>query len=782
MPQQVSTAVENNFTKGLLTEFTGLNFPENAATDTDNCVYSLIGDVNRRDGFNFEENFATNAGSRQGMAMNTYRWNNVGGSGIVQFLVSQVGSNIFFYNSSAATVARPISSQIILSSINIVQYQAPGNFNDVAVTECQFTDGNGYLFVFHPDCDPFYCSYNAATNTVTSTSINVTTRDFAGIAEPNLSVTNRPTVLTPEHLYNLKNQGWTSSPAWGAESIATVPVQVGVTYAFPVGTGLPINLGDPVNIFTRDGNIEAFLPPGVPAMYGTVSFYGSGIVNIFIASQYATIPPGTVGTNWSLYPVNFDFVGTWHTAFGNYPSNADVWWSYKDSSDVFNPATTISNVTQDTGSAPKGHFLLSAFNQQRSLIGAVTGLTDVKTSVRPRTGTWFQGRVWYTGVDASQVATGDAAYYTWTSNIYFSQIVTDNTQFGLCYQQNDPTSETLFDLLPDDGGVIVIPEAGNIYKLFPIQNGMLVFAANGIWFITGSQGIGFTANDYTITKISGIESIASTSFVNVQGLPYFWNEEGVYTITPAQQGLGLSVDSITVSTILSFYNDIPLQSKKFVRGDYNPIDYVIQWIYRDTEETSVTDRYEFNKVLSYSTYNKAFFPYTLEGIPKIHSVNYIVGPGGSTSPDPVFKYFTSYPVGGGYNFTFSQEYDERLVDFFSYDLAGADYESYFVTGYKLRGQGIKKFQPQYVQVYSRTNDAPSSYRIQGIWNYANNRNSGKWSGIQKITNKFENFDVVFHRHKIRGSGFSLQFKILSNTGEPFDIIGWAVVDTTNQGT
>jgi hypothetical protein len=45
MPAQVLSTVENNFTKGFVTEFTGLNFPENAATDTDNCLYDIVGHV-----------------------------------------------------------------------------------------------------------------------------------------------------------------------------------------------------------------------------------------------------------------------------------------------------------------------------------------------------------------------------------------------------------------------------------------------------------------------------------------------------------------------------------------------------------------------------------------------------------------------------------------------------------------------------------------------------------------------------------------------------------------
>jgi len=333
-------------------------------------------------------------------------------------------------------------------------------------------------------------------------------------------------------------------------------------------------------------------------------------------------------------------------------------------------------------------------------------------------------------------------------------------------------------LLPTDGGVIQIQGCGSIYKLFPIQNGLLVFAANGIWFITGSQGIGFTANDYTITKISSVQSISSTSFVNVTGLPYFWNEEGIYSVQPAKGG-GLEVDPITVGTILSFYNSIPVQSKKYVRGDYHPIDYNIQWVYRSTVESGVTTRYQFDKILNFNTYNKACIPYTIPAAHvTVNGINDISGPSVDATK-PTFKYLSTNL--GPPGLTWSDEHDDGYVDFRSDD-GGTNYTSYFITGYKLRGQAIKKFQPQYIQMYSRTNGAASSYKIQGIWNYSNSRSSGKWSSIQLVTNALTRFDTIFRRHKIRGSGYALQFKIMSVDGMPFDIQGWAVVDTVNTGT
>lgn len=778
MPQQLTTSIENNFTKGLITESTGLNFPENAATDCDNCEFTLIGDTLRREGIDFEDNFGSYNVTRTNSAVNTFKWNNAGGDGQTQVLAGQIGSIVHFWGSSSATVASPISTQILASSIDLSGFVAAGATLD-ATLECQFSSGNGYLFIYHPDCDPIYCTYNAGT--IVGNRITVQIRDFIGIPEPSTPVNTRPITLSSEHQYNLNNQGWTLGAPWQGVSSTLITIALG-SFVFTTQSGLTVTLGNTVALRNAHdaspGGI--FQPAGTGVATGTVTAYSgtSMTINITVVNPYWN---GSPFNDWLIDPSSNGYISTWHTDIGNYPSNADVWWYFKDSTNIFNPTTTIGNVTLNSGPAPKGKNILNAFQQQRSLLSGLAGLTDITTVVRPRTGTWFQGRIWYTGVDAQQAATGDASFYTWTENIYFSQIVTDITNLGACYQVNDPTSETLFDLLPTDGGVIQIQGCGSIYKLFPIQNGMLVFAANGVWFITGSQGIGFSANDYTITKISEVESISGTSFVNVQGLPYFWNEEGIYSVQPTQGG-GLSVEPLTVGTILTFYNQIPLSSKKYARGDYHPIDYNIQWVYKDAESSSVTDRYSFNKILNFNTYNKSFFPYTVPiDQSSINGINYIAGPGGSTSPDPAFKYFSSYPFEGRYGITFSDEHDEDYVDWASQGNA-ENYVSYFVTGYKLRGQAIKKFQPQYIQMYSRTNGSASSYKIQGIWDYANDRSSGRWSSIQLVTNALTRFDTIFRRHKIRGHGYALQFKVISVDGMPFDIQGWAVVDTVNTGT
>jgi len=784
MPQQVTNVVENNFTKGLITESTGLNFPENAATDTDNCVFDLIGEVFRRLGVNYEDNFSFNTVANSGSAITTFKWDNAGGDGSTQIVVTQIGNQLNFYRSSSATTSTSLSSQLLASTVSLSSFVASGGVFDVSL-ECQYAVGNGYLFVFHPSIDPIYCTYSGGT--VTPSAITIQIRDFVGALEPNVPTTFRPLSLTNPHNYNLVNQGWSSAATWNFQSssrINSITTPGGSMTFNDAPSGMPIHVGDPVLVtggITTVGSGGSSGGTGLFSIFGTVFSYSGNTLFILISSFTGSFPPGVITQEvWYVQPANSaNYISQWNQKVNNYPSNADVWWRFKNSSNVFDPANTIANVTLSSP-APNGSLILNAFKQDFQGASGTPGLGTTQTTVRPRTGAWFQGRVFYAGVDASQNNAGPAqnAFYTWTENIYFSQVVTNNTtDFGKCYQTNDPTSEDLFDLLPTDGGVITIPGCGAIYKLFPIQNGMLVFAANGVWFLTGSQGIGFTASDYTIVKLSEVQSISGSSFVNVQGLPYFWNEEGIYQVMPQQSG-SLSVEPLTVGTILTFFNEIPAQNRRYARGMYDPINYIIQWIYRSTPETGATDRYQFDRVLNYNTYNKSFYPYTVQGVPNIRGIIYVASPGGSNAPDPVVKFFTEDPSN---RFTFAEENDERYVDFFSHDSVGEDYTSFFITGYKIRGQAIRRFQPQYINVYSKMNGVENGYLVEGIWNYATSTVSNKFSTRQLVYNIDTRYATVARRHKIRGRGLVLQFKISSISGLPFDIQGWAVVDTVNSG-
>jgi hypothetical protein len=126
-------------------------------------------------------------------------------------------------------------------------------------------------------------------------------------------------------------------------------------------------------------------------------------------------------------------------------------------------------------------------------------------------------------------------------------------------------------------------------------------------------------------------------------------------------------------------------------------------------------------------------------------------------------------------FSFSEARLFSYVDFPSLENRG--YDSYVISGTKIKGDAIRDFQSNYVEFYSDNN---SSYEVQGVWDFANTDDSVRWSVPQVVdTTGKTNFDFVPAKRKIRGRGKALQLKITSQPGKPFNIIGWSVFASAN---
>jgi len=703
MPQKAAVLIENSFVNGLVTEATGLNFPDKAVTETYDCEFDIDGSVYRRTAIDLEEDFVTKTIDRTASVIKTYLWQNVAGNGDVTVAVVQIGNTLYFYETSGTGIfsTGAQSTTVTLTPVS----GAPVS----STAEAQFCDGNGYLIVTHPYCEPMRISYDIAAHTATATNIILKIRDFEGaVADPN-AVDARPTstlaALNTSHAYNLYNQGWTTA-------------------------------------------------------------------NLTI----------------------------WDTAQTTMPSNADVMWRFKDATDNFDASNaSIARITSGNTPAPKGHFVLTLSNQDRNTASGLTGVTPTTTSFqRPSACAFFAGRVFYSGIN----------YVGFNSNIYFTQIVERVDQYGSTYQVNDPTAEDLFDLLPSDGGVIAIPEAGTIIKMFTIPGGLCVFAANGVWFITGSTGLGFTATDYAVIKIADINTISDSSFVNVGGFPAWWNSEGIYIMQGGQSSMP-TVKSMTYDTIKTFYDGIPVVSKRYARGFFDKTDGHIRWLYKSEAASQLEEIYEYDRVLNFNIRTNAFYPWTIsDSDVKVNAIlsselvtrpvdvnnvaknnltdlvidslgNQVITYSASGSNDQQFdKYLVSYPSGGSYKFTFANRTDGTYKDWESYDDFGVNYNSYLRSGTKMSGQALEKFQTNYINIYSRL-DTPVKYNFQGMWDFANTGNTGRWSSSQQVTHTDTNYDNATRRLKVRGHGKALQFKLSSVLDEPFDIIGWSSLQSIN---
>lgn len=296
---------------------------------------------------------------------------------------------------------------------------------------------------------------------------------------------------------------------------------------------------------------------------------------------------------------------------GKYPNNSEIWWSMKRPPEVgtdrppkqylevFDPGMR-HQMTFGNTLAPKGHFLLRAFHQDRSGVSSIPNL-PIKSAggARPTSVAFYAGRVFYSGPFT-------AGYNT---KVYFTQILERPEQVNRCYQDLDPTSEDIRDLLGSDGGVIVIPEVTQIIHMVSFGLDLFVFADNGVWRIAGSDGVGFRANDFSVTKLSGTPSISNMSFVLVDGVPIWWNRSGVHTLLPGENGI--QVQSLTDQTIKTFFEGIPEQSKFYAKGSYDPLKKRVEWLYRSTETEVFSELFTYDRILLLDVRVGSWSPWSL---------------------------------------------------------------------------------------------------------------------------------------------------------------------------
>lgn len=844
MPRQVAVSAENNFSKGLITETTALNFPENAATETYDCIFNQIGEVTRRPGFDLEPSYtlytATIPTVQTSEVFTEYLWQAVSGDGDINFLVQQQGDKIHFYDVSSSTSS--VSDNKKTFTVDLDSFLATSSGLNPAERQCSFASGNGDLIVVNPACDPFFVSYDVNAVTVTSTEITLKYRDFTGL-DDGLSVFERPTTTVanlitsnPEHYYNLLNQGWNSSDALAQWDTALTNVPSNADYialcrasetdSFDVsrvsGNQAFSNRPAPKGHFILDvGNADreqalddegftATLPGTVTDITSSGTAIGSmiGPANAFDGSMgSAATWTGTTGVHVGktlsapaqVHHITFRgeaTVGFGATSNPNYTFNlyAKNGAAPSNSTDGTSLATTstgdgngIITLTSSDQTTFYDHVWLRAIASANDSHGiyemtihkisyADFSFDSSVTPERPSTVAFAGGRIFYAGINANDL----------NGNIYFSQVIENSGQYGKCYQENDPTDEFFSDLLPDDGGIVRIPEIGNVKKIFAYQSSILIYATNGVWMISGSRGSPFAANDYVVRKLSSLGTVSNLSFVDIRGVPVWWAEDGIFTIKFDPNYDSFDVKSITDDTIKTFVLSIPTYNRRFVKGAYDILNDTAYWIYNDGEDLDVADTYVYNAAVVMNGLSGSFYPWTIgEGVPQVRGISYVADTSGTGTEQ--IKYTTTIPIdASSESLTYSGCYNDSYKDWSSYvTISGdsddeIDYTSYFITGYKIHADGTRFFQPQYVFFYLQQQDDASAY-MQAIYDFTTTGNTGKWSSKQQIYNSdLLDRGVNYRRLKVRGKGRAMQFRVNSESGKPFTLIGWASRESAGQ--
>ena len=839
MTRKTATSIENNFIQGLITEKTALTFPENACIDTDNCVFYPKGNVTRRSGIDAENTTGFLTDKTDTQYYQTYLWEAASGSGNVTFLVLQAGRYLYFFDQSNSTIILDNKKSFFVdleAQRAIASTIVPGGY------PCSFASGNGDLFVVNHACDPFYVTYDQATDDITVSTIIIKFRDFDGY-DDGIGLTDRPTesvaslkTNNPKHYYNIINQGWHATDAltqWDT-ALTTMPSnadQVGlyrasetdafdatkVTSKSPGNTPAPkghfiLEAANPdrVSTATAEGFSFTLTATDVAISQSNGSVYtdftarstnafdgdsNQTLANSAIKSSSSNFSGGFIGKTYPV-PVAISRVAVSGSNSNGYvntgaATSITIQLYGQNGSTLTLLGTTTFNQIAVNESAPRTIVstntvstfekvyinVIKPLSTNSITVSEVTFYTPTGASVAPTNRhtavAFLGGRVFYSGLQTS----GE------TNKVWFSQVITTKDQYGKCYQKNDPTAEDFFELLSDDGGVVKILELGYVVKLFPLRSSLVVFASNGVWLISSSNG--FKATDYNIKKLSGIGTTSPNSIVDVKGMPLWWAEDGIYTMQYDPNYDSFQVVNLTLTTIKSYITNIPQLNRKYVVGAFDSRNDTVMWMYNDSVNLLPSQYNTYNKVLCLNVLSKAFYPWTINpAINKLRSICYVQT--ALRSQQPKIKFITTVEASLTQEFLFGAEPKDdtwsdwgAFASFYANPLYEVDYTSYVLTGYKIHGDTQRFTQPGYMFVFLNTQDDSSCY-MHVRYDYTNDSAEGKWSSVQQVYNPaLTNRNINYRRLKVRGKGRAMQIKFESETGKPFDIIGWSMRESSN---
>tara|TARA_R110000744_G_scaffold293208_1_gene403652 strand:+ start:931 stop:3180 length:2250 start_codon:yes stop_codon:yes gene_type:complete len=732
----------NNFTKGLVTEATALSFPDNASVDEDNFVLERTGRRLRRLGVDYEDNYVKKATGHSetvlaGTRQSIHRWNSPDGDTSKMIGIIRSFNKLWFIN--------------LLNASPTTEYLNSGNaltITGLANSDIQVTTINNNVVLVSADIDdPILLSYNTATEAVTQENLSVKIRDIWGVND-GLDFDERPTTLSDEHFYNLRNQGW--SPK-------------------------------------------------------IISTCGSDAINCTF------------------------------TTLAEYPSNADV-WSFGKEADTSTSATyekynpeIMDRASQDNSPAGKGHYIIDALHRGASRVteSGIAVLPTDKENGNFSTVATYAGRVFYSGI-SSVITSGDEESPFYSGFIFFTQVATTPAALTRCYMSADPTSADISDIIDTDGGTIQLPDITKVVKLVSTKSSLLVFAENGVWEVFGDLG-GFKATSFQASKVTSIGTESPRSIIEVNGSVAYWSRSGVFLLSQDSVSGRYQSESITLTTIQGFYNNISNIAIQNAIGMYEEQENRIRWLYNDDEDYA-TNNYinKYNKELILDLTLKSFYPNTISPLASAspYISDYIelprftadtttedvlvgtdvvlaatVGVTVTTSLRANRRTAYSFLVSAGTDITIGRYSNTSFLDWYTENSTGITYSSYLITGYDIFGDLMrKKYIPYLFMYFDRTEDGftdvdgalmpdnPSSCMVQAQWDWADSINSGKWgTSFQTYrykrnyipTGTSDTFDygknIIVTKSKLRGNGKALSLRIESETGKDCKLLGWAVL-------
>ena len=727
MPRQRATKPQTSFFRGLQTEASPLETPENYFDDGDNIELSPKS-VSRRLGLGVEPTFQYSGLFAKSTIINDeiseHIWKSPGGNAGLTLYVLRIGATLYFYDNTQS----PRSAFKKTYTVNLDDFLITGRTTS---RDIPIYTSAGYerLFVVGEGLEPFYIEYTLATDSITTTQVDLKIRDFQDI-EDGIAIDEAPTGYTIEHTYNMRNRGWVR-PAVGEE--------------------------DPYEFYETDQ--------------------------------------------------------------GTYPSKNTQWWQGKNATTLVFDGDLLDKFYSGTSSAPLGHYVVDAFNIDRAAASGLAGLPAVTTDKRPKAVSFYAGRCFW--------AVGNT--------VYFSKSIVNPSDINKCYQEYDPTSEDLSDLVASDGGTFILLGASDILALSQFGQYLLIYADNGVWAVSGADGI-FRATDYSLNKLTDSGISSARSLVEVEGTQFFWGLDGIYTVTLDQVSQNPVIQNSTFNVINTFYNSITEFAKQTARGTYDRYNKKVRWIYTDQRTNPSNDIVDYTRVLTLDLRLQAWVPSSFPKLSESNTYPAVVGvsPLSSltafVSSDAVVtdtgdevvtdtgdevvilteaeesntfvgvKFLVLVEDGSNVKYTFCELNGTDFYDYKFVDGIGVSYSSYIEPGDERLGDIGTYKQTPYIQIFAKRTetefvsngdgsydfDRPSSIMMTAYWDWSDGY--GRVSPAQQVYRFPRNYivnennltfnhghGIIVTKNRLRGKGRTLRLRLESEAGKDFEIHGWSML-------
>lgn len=710
MSQSLNQTTRNTFVKGLLTEFSELNFPTEGSVDELNCSLFKAGNRSKRLGLEYETSYQLSADTFPANTLfSTHTWANVDNDPDIEYLVVQAGATLYFYQKNATSM----SSGLQAFTVDLTAYEFAGG-TGAGTSHVDVASINGRLIVVSPQIDAFYIEKTSGG--ISTNLISFKTRDFGFFSDPDL-LSEKVNPTNDRRTYDTRNAGW---------------------------------IGD-----KGDAALTAY-----------------------------------------------------DAARTGYPPLTHPWYSGKDASGNFS-VTEWEEIYAGNTTTATGHYIIDLFDPDRGFTTYDDGTAINDPAGRFSCTAAFSGRVFYAGSG---------------SRVYFSQILEGARNVGDLYQVNDPTAETISDLLDTDGGWINIPEAAGITRLQVFGSALLVFARNGVWRVSGVDNV-FRATEYSIYKITSNGLAQSRSLVaGRNSLPFWWSYTGIHTVQVTDDGGIVEVD-IGADTIQTFWDSISGTAKSFVIGEYDPYNDRISWFYPNDSETV---EYKLNNILFLDVPLGAFYPWKISDkdtdTPQVVGTSFFTGAGSDSVPFNVVDSSGNPIVDSSGNqvtvnrtaATLSASALTLLVKDSTGSLTFAEftgtdfldwntenYEAYAEAAYNFVGDLTRKKNAPYITVFLRTTETGweasgngytpvrnSSCKVTTFWDFKKEASSVAQEAYRfkqpliVDPNSLGVFDypttVISTRLKTRGRGRVMRVRFQASEGKDFNLLGWETIDAVNR--